>query len=102
MKKYLYKFAPILSFYGAAGVTLFGIFQLLTNRTLRKEHGTQFCVRYMLYVAPLLVGPPLLLEYFLRGHVTQQVFNAVLFVSYYVSGVIAARLLCNWMRKVGI
>ncbi len=83
-------------------VALFGMFRLLTNRTLRKEHETQFCIRYMLYVAPLLVGPPLLLEYFLQGHVTQQVFNAVLFVSYYVSGAIATKLLCNWMKKVGI
>lgn len=102
IKKYLYMFVPVLSFFGAMGLVLFGMFRVLTDRPLRKEHGTQFCIRYMLYVAPLLVVPPLLLGYFLQSHITQQAFNMILFISYYVSGVVAAKLLSNWMKKVGI
>ena len=89
-------------FFGVMGLVLFGMFRVLTDRPLRKEHGTQFCIRYMLYVIPLLVVPPLLLGYFLQSYITQQGFDAVLFVSYYVSGFIAAKLLCIWMQKVGI
>lgn len=98
IKKYLYTFAPILSFLGVAVVTLFGMFQLLVNSTFRKEHGTQFCIRYMLYTAPAVAVPAILIPWLFFDC---ELYVIILVGAFYLSGVVAAKLLCNWLKKIG-
>lgn len=101
MKKYLYMITPILSFGGAWVLVPYTTIRFARNRALRKEYGTKFTVRLMIY-APFLMIPILLVEQLFQNRVSQEVYAAILFSCLYVSGVIATKLLCNWLKKVGI
>lgn len=102
MKKYLYMLTPILSYWGAVALVVYATIRFARDKALRQEYSMLFSIRFMLYYAPLVMIPVLLVEQFFLNRVSPVMYLVILFGVFYLSGVIATKLLCNWMKKVGI
>lgn len=102
IKKYIYIWTPILSFWGELVLLPFAIIQFAKKPVMCKQYITQFGIRFILYNGVLALVPALLIEWLFQNHISPELYTIVILTGLYLSGAVASMLLCRWLKKIGL